>query len=98
MGLNFSRLRWRPGAILIALCVSVGFGQAQASPPPPVTDSCSALRLLNLSTLGDGAAAMPTKVTAASMSVGYQLTADQTKQVARRSRAMGASIDDSISQ
>jgi hypothetical protein len=72
--------------------------QAQASPPPPVTDACSALRVVDFSYLTDGPKAMPMKVMASAMAIGQKLTPEQSKQVARRSRAMGASIDDNVEQ
>ena len=98
MSQSGSRARGRILQVVALLGGTLALSQAYASPPPPVTDSCSALRVLDLTGLMDGPSAMPAKVLSATLTTGQKLTPEQTAQLAKRSRAMGASISESITE
>ena len=75
------------GAILTGLHLSLSTG-ALASPPPPVVDDCSALRVMDFSRIGGGDAA--TKIMKGELQGSVTLSDKDIKQVSRRAQVMGA--------
>ena len=61
---------------------------AFASPPPPVVDDCSALRVMDFSKISNGDAA--TKVMSGTLIKGVELTPAEARQISRRGMVMGA--------
>ncbi len=65
-------------------------GHAEASPPPPVTDDCSRLRIVDFTAVGNGEAA--TKVLTGDRVAESALTGGELWQTARRARVMGVPV------
>jgi len=63
---------------------------AYASPPPPVVDDCSALRVMDFSKIGGGDAA--TKVMTGTLIKNVKLSEADKQQVGRRAQVMGAPL------
>lgn len=95
--MNTSSFRFSSIVISLVFLWAVGSHlTAAASPPPAAADSCSALRIVDFSGIGDGAA--PTKVMYGTQQQNIEISTQQAWQNSRRSRAMAAGIPEGITK